>query len=169
MRATGSAQAASVSAAVRYARILKAFSPLISSRSAISAKTCATCRLSTDEPVPFDAVLEHAGAASGQRVANRFTSLRWAVAEEAPAASRAAHLGGGGAGLLGARNQIIDRRRRHPGRQLLARVPFVGNRVADAVPVLPRDGVSHGGGRVADPLEAPEHVAVSVDVLLGDL
>src|SRR5688572_28018819 len=126
MRATGSAQAASVSAAVRYARILKAFSPLISSRSAISAKTCATCLLSTGEPVPFDPEIEHAGAAGGQRVANRVAAVRWAVAEETPAAPRAAHLGGRGAGLCGPGDQIIDSRRRYPGRQPLARVPFVG-------------------------------------------
>src|SRR5918992_4477924 len=98
MRATGSAHAASVSAAVRYARILKAFSPLISSRSAMSAKTCAIWRLSTRQAVPFDAEIEQAGAACGQCVANRITPLRWAVAEEASAASRATHFGGRGAG-----------------------------------------------------------------------
>src|SRR5687768_9409486 len=138
MRATGSAHAASVSAAVRYARILNAFSPLISSRSAISANTCATCRLSTRQSVPFDAEIEEARAATRQRVTNGVAASRRSVAEQASAAAGAAHLGGERAGGSCALDEVVDRGRRHTGRQLFTGVPLGADRVADAIPVFSR-------------------------------
>src|SRR5687768_11891617 len=168
MRDTGSAHAASVSAAVRYARILKAFSPLISSRSAISAKTCATCRLSTREPVAFDVEIEDAGAASGQRVTDGVVAIRGTIAEQASAAAGSADLCRRRPRASCAGDQLVDRGRRHTGRELLAGLPFRKDGVADAIPVFSRDRVAHRASGVADSLEAVEHVAVAVDMLLGD-
>src|SRR4029077_3729735 len=96
--ATGSPHAAIVSLAFRYARILKTFSPLISSRSAISASTCAIGLLSTPEAVALDGEREQAGAAGGERGRNRVVLGRWSVAEKTATAARPAHLGGGRAG-----------------------------------------------------------------------
>src|SRR5882672_7606647 len=87
MRATGSAHALIVSAADRYARILKRFSPLISSRSAISANTWAIGWLSTREAVALDGVVEQPRAARGERGGNRGTRVGRPEAEEAPSAA----------------------------------------------------------------------------------
>src|SRR6476469_6793782 len=92
IRATGSAHALIVSAAERYARILKRFSPLISRRSAISAKTCAMGWLSTREAVALDGVVEQASAAGGEAFRHCGTLVRRAVAEKAAAATGAADL-----------------------------------------------------------------------------
>src|SRR5688572_9597117 len=143
MRATGSPHADRVSAAVRYARILNAFSPLISSRSAISAKTCATCLLSTRETVPFDAEIEQARAAGGKGVADRAPATRRPIAEQAPAAAGAANFGGGCACAERPRDEVVDRRRGHPRSKLLASVPLCGDGGADRVPVLSRERVAH--------------------------
>src|SRR5688572_15152585 len=96
MRTTGSGHGASVSAADRYARILKALAPLISSRSATSANTCAIARLSTHQSVALEAVVEHARSAVGQRLGDRVAAARGAVTEQAAATAGAAHLRRGG-------------------------------------------------------------------------
>ena len=57
------------------------------------------------------------------------------VAEEAPAAAGAADLGGGRARGRGARDQVLDHRRRHARREALPVVPLDGDLPADLVPV----------------------------------
>src|SRR6185503_13148892 len=96
MRARASPVVATVSAAERYARILNAFSPLISSRSAISPSTCAIAALSTSEPVALEGEVDQPGAAAGERVADARGRLRRPKAEQAAAATGAADLGRGG-------------------------------------------------------------------------
>src|SRR5687767_13274870 len=88
-RETASGQVPTVSAAVRYARILKAFSPLISSRSAISPRTCAIGPLSTCEAVLLEPEREQARAAGPERVLDGRLAIRRAVAEQAAAAAGA--------------------------------------------------------------------------------
>src|SRR5687768_8875652 len=168
-RATASGQAAIVSLADRYARILNAFSPLISSRSATSPSTCAMARLSTHQPVLLEGVVENRGAAGGKGFGDVAAPLRRAVAEHAAAASGAADLGGRGPGLRGSRDQLLDRRRGDPGRQSLAVLPFLGNGGADTVPILRSQRLAHLRSRITDPLEAVENVPVAVEVLLRDL
>src|SRR5262249_36725353 len=114
-----------MSAALRYARILKGFSSLISSRSAISRRIRATPALSIDqETVSLDAVIEDTGAPGNQRAGNRLVRGRRPVTEQAAAASCAADLRRGGAGALRARNQVVDYWRRDAGRQALPVVPL---------------------------------------------
>src|SRR5436190_17083082 len=115
MRATASPVVAMVSAAERYARILKAFSPLISSRSAISPSTCAIDPLSTGEPVALEGEVDEPGAAAGERLADGRGRFRRAETEEAPPAPGPADLGGSGSGAAGARDQIFDERCGHAG------------------------------------------------------
>src|SRR5258705_7645708 len=169
MRATGSAHALIVSAAERYARILKTFSPLISRRSAISAKTCAIGRLSTRQAVALDGEVKQPGAAGGERVGDRGTHIGRPVAEQAPAAARAAPLRRGRAGRHRPRDERLDGGRRHARRQPLAVLPFFRDRRAHAVPVALHEPLAHRRRRVADALEAVEDMAVAVDVLLRDL
>src|SRR5215470_17154213 len=90
---TACGHVAIVSAAVRYARTLNAFSPLISSRSAICASTCAACLLSTRESVALEGEVENAGAPGGERGPNRVARFGRSIAEETPAAASAADLG----------------------------------------------------------------------------
>src|SRR5262245_9193409 len=132
---TGCGQVAIVSAAVRYARTLNALSPLISSRSAICARTCETILLSTRQPVALEREIEDAGASCRERVADGLSCRRRTEAEEAPAAARAADLGGGRAGSLGACDQIVDRGRGDAWSQPLSIVPLLGDRATDAVPI----------------------------------
>src|SRR5688572_26202634 len=160
MRATGSAHALSVSAAVRYARILKAFAPLISSRSPISARILAICLLSTREAVPFDAEVEQAGAAGAERLANGLAPPGRTDAEEASTATCAAHLCRGGTSLHRPRNQCVNGRRRHAGGQPFPVFPLLGERAAELVPIPPGQCVAHRGRCVADALEAVEHMAI---------
>src|SRR6187402_145347 len=169
IRATASPVVAIVSAAERYARILNAFSPLISRRSAISPNTCATEALSTGEPVALERVVDQPGAALGQRLLYAGHRLGRPEAEETPATAGAAHLGGRRTGRAGPRDEIVDEGRRDAGRQPLAVLPLVGDGAAGRVPVAPDERRPHGGRRVANPLEAVEDVRVAVDVLLGDL
>src|SRR5687767_9340590 len=158
-RDTASGHAAIVSAAPRYARILNAFSPLISSRSAISANTRAIGWLSTRETVALDAVVEEPRTAAGERVPDSRPLVRGPVAEEAPATACSADLRRRGAGRAGARDQIFNCRRDHAGREALPVLPFLGDRQADRVPVPAPECLAHPGCGVADPLEAVEHVA----------
>src|SRR2546428_2684304 len=168
-RDTASGQAPIVSDAFRYARILNAFSPLISSRSAISANTRAIGWLSTCEAVALDPVVEHARAAGLERGGNGCAPGRRPVAEKTPAAARAAHFGCRRASPPGAGNQILDDRRRHARCEALPVLPFLGNGAADRVPVFDSKRRPHARRRVPDTLEAVEDVAVAIDVLLHDL
>src|SRR5712691_7466198 len=168
-RETASGQAPIVSDAFRYARILNAFSPLISSRSAISANTRAIGWLSTCEAVALDPIVEHARTAGVERGGDRGAPGRRPVAEETAAAARAAYLGRRGASPPGAGNQILDDRRRHARCEALPVLPFLGNGAAHRVPVFDGKRGAHARRRVPDTLEAVEDVAVAVDVLLHDL
>src|SRR5262245_37155746 len=166
---TGCGQVAMVSAAVRYARTLNALSPLISSRSAICARTCETILLSTRQPVALEREIEDAGASRRERAADGL-ARRWrTVAEEAPAAARAADLGGRGTGCPGARDEIVDRGRGHARSQPLAIVPLLGNRLAHAVPIALFQRPAHRDGSVTDALEAIEDVPIAIDVPFHDL
>src|SRR5689334_3989011 len=131
-----------MSAPLRYARILKGFSSLISSRSAISRRTRAMAALSNPEPFGFDAVVEQPRAAGGERLRNR---------------------------RLRARDQRVDRRRRDAGCEPLPVVPLDGNLPPDPIPVAALERRAHRRRGVADPLEAVEDVAIAVGVALGDL
>src|SRR3954463_8565786 len=91
--ATRRVSCATVSLALRYARILKGFSPLISRRSPISARTRAIARLSTGavsggdaafhpQAVPFDGEVEETRPAGRERGANGGDVRRRAEAEQ---------------------------------------------------------------------------------------
>src|SRR5204862_7900283 len=133
-----------------------------------SLRMRAIAALSKPQPFGLDAVVENPRAAAGEGVGNRLARLRRAVAEEASTAAGAAHLGSGGSGHASPRDQVVDDRRRHAGREPLAVVPLGGDLPADLVPVAALEGDAHRGGRVADPLEAIEDVTVAVGVALGD-
>ena len=123
---------AMVSAAERYARILNAFSPLISSRSAISEKICAIDVIMRSA---LEGEVDQAGAAGGERLADGRGRFRRAETEQAAATPGAADFGGGGPGTAGARDQLVDERGGHAGGQALAVVPLLGNGAAGGVPV----------------------------------
>src|SRR6185436_8036232 len=108
IRATASPVVAMVSAADRYARILNAFSPLISSRSAISPSTCAIDPLSTRQPMALEGEVEQPGTAAGKRLADAGVGLGRTVTEQAAPAAGAADLGGGGTRGQRARDQVVD-------------------------------------------------------------
>src|SRR5678815_5497231 len=108
MRATGSAHALIVSAAERYARILKRFSPLISSRSAIPEKICAIGWLSTPQAVPLDGVVQQPRPSQRQRLSDGRAFRGWSEAKETPAPAGATHLGRDCAGCFRPRDQTID-------------------------------------------------------------
>src|SRR5579862_9716531 len=149
-----------MSAPFRYARILNGLSPLISRRSAISPRTRATDRLSNPQAFRFEAVLEQAGAAARERFSDTVARVGRSVAEKAPAAPRAADFRCRGAGLPGAGDQVVDGRRRDPGREPLPVVPLSGDLAADFIPVAGLERSSHGNGCVADALEAVENVLI---------
>ena len=147
-RRPGSRGAAIVSAAFRYARILKGFSFLISRRSPISASTRAMARLfkcgrageSVDSGLDrqacgLDAEIEQPGATVGECTPNRRYCVGLADAEQAPAASGAADLAAPGAGRAAAAEHRVDRRRRHAGCKPLAVLPLVGDVPSDGRPV----------------------------------
>src|ERR1051325_660237 len=163
IRATGSAHVLIVSAADRYARILKTFSPLISSRSAISEKTCAMGRLSTRQTVTLDGEIEQAGTTSGQRFGDRAAFVRWAVAEQTSAATGPAHFRRGRASGHGARNQRIDGGSCDTRRQTLPVLPLFGDGGANAIPIASLKTLAHRRGGIANAFEAVEDVPVAVD------
>src|SRR5688572_15046557 len=136
-----------MSAPFRYARILNGLSSLISRRSAISRRMRATAALSNPEAFRFDPVVEQARAAPRQRLGDGCPGGRRAVAEQAASAAGAAHLGGGGAGRLGALDQVVDRGGGDAGRKAFAILPLLGDLIADLVPVLFLKGVSHRRSR----------------------
>src|SRR5258705_4970256 len=131
-----------VSEADRYARILNVFSPLISSRSAISAKTCAIGRLSTREAVALDRVVEELRAAAGERRRDRGVFLWWAVTEQTSAAASAADFCGGRAPRHCASHQLFHYRSFGTGRQPLSAVPLFGNLRIETAPNAPRQSDS---------------------------
>src|SRR4030095_10499567 len=137
---TACGHVAIVSAAVRYARTLNAFSSLISSRSAICGSTCATCLLSTRESVALEREVEDAGASREEGALNRLARRGRSVAEQAAAAASTADLGRGRPLRGRTRDQIVDRRRRHARSQPLPIVPFLRNRPADSIPVALFEG-----------------------------
>src|SRR6478736_8827917 len=153
-----------MSAPFRYARILNGLSFLISSRSAISRRIRATAWLSNPKSLGFDAIGEEPGPAAGERGADRFMCGRWTVAEEAAAASGAAHFGCGRSGRVCAGDQIVNRRGRDTRREPLPVVPFDGNLPSNLVEVLAVQRPPHRDRRIADPLEAIENVAVAIDM-----
>src|SRR5262245_56619947 len=165
---TGSPHVLIVSAAVRYARILKAFSPLISSRSAISANTRAIWRLSTNQSVAFDGEVEKAGPSFHKCISHRVASIGRAEADETAPAAGAADLGACRARACGAGDEVVDHRSRHSRSETLPILPLLDDRAANPIPVAAAKGGPHGDGDVADALEAVEHMTVAVDVLLHD-
>src|ERR1051325_8572784 len=80
-----------MSAPFRYARILNAFSFLISRRSAISRSTRAIAALSNAEAVRLEMEVQDAGAASRQGGGNRVAAVRRTVAEQTPTAAGTAY------------------------------------------------------------------------------
>src|SRR5205814_7060437 len=157
-----------MSAPFRYARILNGLSFLSSKRSAISWRMRATPRLSKLQPVHLDPIVENPRAAGGQRVGDGRPGRGWSVAEETPAAARAADLRRGGARCGRARHEAVNRRRGDPRREALPVVPLGGNLTADLVPIAALQRGPHRRRRVADPLEAVEDLAIAVDVAFGD-
>ena len=179
---TASAACETMSAALRYARILKGFSPFSSSRSAISSSVRATDLLSsgdgqrrrhsrvTCEPGRLDAEVEDARAAVGERLANgrhvaraapgRTGSRRRPRRTPWPPVAPAAMARAISESIAGGR----DARR-----EALAVLPFGRQAGGGRVPVAAGERLAHRGGGVADPLEAIEDVLIAVDVPLGDL
>src|SRR3989475_7997857 len=149
-----------MSAPFRYARILNGLSFLISRRSAISRRMCAIARLSNSQAFDLDSVVEESRAAGRERLGDRRSCRRWTVAEETPTAARAADFRGSRAGCTRARDEILNGRRRHARRELLAVLPLGGDLPADFAPVTALQRRTHGDPDVADALEAIEGVAV---------
>src|SRR4051812_34638859 len=158
-----------MSAPLRYARILNGLSSLISSRSAISRRMRAMATLSNPQAFAFDAVVEEGRAAGRERGCNCLAGGRRTVAEQAAAAARAAHFRGGRAGGARPRNQALDRRRRDTRREPLAVFPLRRNLSTDFFPVTGGERAAHRDRGIADAFEGVEHLAIAVDVLLGDL
>src|SRR5690606_758935 len=171
--ATGSGVWATTSAALRYARILKGFSPFNSSMSAISPRTRAIAWLSSGaihaESFGFDAEVEQPRPRAGKRLADCGRAFRRRQAEQAAASARAAHLASIRSCCLGAGEQIVDRGRADAGREPLAVLPLARQGPAHLGPVAAHQGLAHGGRGVADAFEALEHMAIAVDVPLHDL
>ena len=168
--ATGSAQALTVSAPFRYARILKGFSPLISSRSAISASTRATAMLSNPQALGLDVVVQQLRAcpppprrerrrgvtAARRRRCTPRRRPRRTFAASAPARpALAIKLSMNGVVTPGAR------RFRFSHSAAICRPTSSQSSRASAC--------RRGDRGVADPLEAVEDLAVAVDVPLGHL
>src|SRR6185436_5617561 len=124
-----------MSAALRYARILKGFSSLISSRSAISRRMRAMAALSNPETFHLDLVVEHTRSARGQRRRHRVPGFWRSVADDTSAATGAADFRRGRTRALRARDHVVDRPGRHARRELLPVVPFTIDLAAHFVPV----------------------------------
>src|SRR5438477_3898318 len=112
-----------MSAPLRYARILKGLSFLISRRSAISRRIVAIATLSNPQAFRLDRIAEQPRAAGRERRGDRALRVGRAVANQASTAARAADLGSRRAGRDGTRDQIVDSRCRDPRRQPLAVFP----------------------------------------------
>src|SRR5262249_42516148 len=85
---------ATMSAPLRYARILNGLSFLISRRSAISRRMRAIAWLSNEQPLRLDFVVENLRATRGERLGDRCTLGGRAEAEQTAAPTRAADLRG---------------------------------------------------------------------------
>src|SRR6266851_469466 len=99
---------AAMSAALRYARILKGLSFLISSRSAISRKILAIAWLSNPQAFRLDLVLEQPRAPGRERRGDRDLRVGRPVTNQTPAAARAAHLGPRCPGRHRTGDEIVD-------------------------------------------------------------
>src|SRR5262245_8137372 len=138
--------------AFRYARILKGFSFLISSRSPISASVLAIARLSTrrrgvdPQALALDAESEDPGAAAGERVSDRRHIAGLAQAEQAAAAARSTHFPPQRSRTARRRQEGVDSWRRHAGRETLAIVPLGRDLAADLTPVARLEGLAHRDG-----------------------
>src|SRR5438067_13040476 len=152
-----------MSAPLRYARILKGLSSLISRRSAISRRILAIATLSNPQAFRLDLVVEQPRAAGGERRGDRALRVGRAVADQAAAAPRAADLGACRAGRHGTRDEIVDSRCRDTRREPLAIFPFPGDLAAHFVPVAALERGAHRDRRVANVLEAVEGVLIAVD------
>src|SRR5436305_6662515 len=115
-----------MSAPLRYARILKGLSSLISSRSAISRRTRAIAALSKTQTFGFDAEVEQPRPAAAERRRDCRLCVRRSVREQAAAATRPADLCRHRAGRAGTDDEVVDRRGRDAGRQAFAVVPLGG-------------------------------------------
>src|SRR5262245_25099972 len=114
----------------------------------------AMAALSKPQAFRLDAIVEETRTAARQRFGDRVAGGRRTVAEQAPAAARAAHLRRRGPGAGRAFDEVIDGGRRHAWRQALPVVPLLRDLVADFVPITLGQRIAHRRGRVADPLEA---------------
>ena len=185
VRRPASPRCAMVSAALRYARILNGFSPLISSRSPISASTRAMARLSTAAPAGRPAMGVDA------RLDRQAFGLDAEVEEPGAAARRAP---GGSPGRAPARRCRTGsrrrrrrrpcRRRRRPRRRPASIASIAGVVTPGASPLRfshssatwrPTAGQSprSSAARIATAMSRMRakrslHVAVAVDVALGD-
>jgi len=95
-------------------------------------------------------------------------AARRSDADETAAASRAAHLGAVGPGFGREADERVDGECGDPRRELLPRVPLVGHRAPDRAPVGARQRLAHPRRGVANTVEAVDHDAVAIDVLLHD-
>src|SRR5262245_54074 len=158
-----------MSAAFLYARILNGLSPLISSRSATSRKTCATAGLSNPQTFGFDAVLENAGTLTRHSPGDVRLRVWGAVEENTAPSACAADLGSVGPGGGRAIHERVDVRRCDAGSQSPSIGPLDRNLSPDLVPVLPFERRPHGRSRIANALEAVEYFGIAVQVSLGNL
>src|SRR5207302_8206501 len=116
-----------ISAPLRYARILNGLSFLISRRSAISSRIRAIAALSKPQSFCLDPVFEEPRAACGKRGTNRRLRFRRPVREKAAAAAGTADLGCRRARGAGARDQVVYGGRRDAGCEPFPVLPFFGD------------------------------------------
>src|SRR4030095_4199664 len=95
----------------------------------------AIATLSKPESFGFDAIAEQARAAGAERLLDGRSTLRRAVAEQTAAAARAADLHRRRPRVRGAAEELVDRGRRHAGREPLAVLPFDSDVLSDGRPV----------------------------------
>src|SRR6185295_5923929 len=129
----------------------------------------ATATLSKPQAFRLDPIVEQAGAARGERRADRGLRFGRSVAEETPATTGAAHLCRGRAGCESASDQLVDDRRGDARRQPFPVLPLGRDLTSHLVPVAAPEGDAHRRRRVADALETVEDAAVAIDVALHDL
>src|SRR5678815_3184785 len=126
-------------------------------------------RLSTQQPVLLERVIQDRGAAGAKRLSDVGPTVGRAIAEQTAAAPGAAYFCRRRASLSRAGDQPLDARGGHPRRQSLSVFPLVGDSGSHAIPVVTRQRRPHCRSRVPDALEAVEDVRVAVDVLLRDV
>ena len=147
--------------------ILNGFSPLISSRSAISPRTRAMARLSKQKPLCFDAK-SRIRAPPAARASAMAPRVRRAVAEQATAAAGAAHLGRRRARRIARAISVVDGGVVTPG----ARRFRFSHSVAIGRPTSSQSPRSSAwrmrGGGVADRSKQSKICAVAVEMALRD-